>query len=150
VTIHSLQPNAAGVFFHRFCILAFSSVFLLVIVSSLPLSANPNAAHPVKGEDAYALIFGTVWGPDSRPEYGVKVAIRRAEEKKAHWHLLSDHNGEFAQRVPAGKGNYVIWVESAPWKQSKLHKQKGLEEWSRVKLHVENDERTDISLHLTE
>ena len=136
--------------FHIFCILAFSSVFLLVIGSSLPLSTNPNGAHPAKGEDSYALIFGTVWGPDSRPVYGVKVVIRRAEEKKSHWHLLSDHNGEFAQRVPAGKADYVIWAESAPRKHGKLHKKKGLEEGSAVKLHIENDERADISLHLTE
>ena len=33
-------------------------------------------------EKPYALIAGTVWGPDSRPVYGAKVRIRRADQKK--------------------------------------------------------------------
>ena len=59
----------------------------------------------------YALIYGTVWDPDGHPLYGVKVKIRRAEDKKAHWELYSNHTGEFAQRVPAGKADYVVWAD---------------------------------------
>ena len=56
--------------------------------------------------------MGTVWGPDDRPVYGVKVKIRRADQKKAKWELMSDHSGEFTQRLPAGKADYVVWADT--------------------------------------
>src|SRR5262245_24962619 len=62
-------------------------------------------------EKPYALIFGTVYGPDDRALYGVKIKIRRADEKKAKWELYSDHHGEFAQRVPAGEADYIVWAD---------------------------------------
>ena len=94
----------------------------------------------------YALIFGTVWDPDGHPIYGVKVRIRRAEEKKVRWELYSDHRGEFAQRVPAGKTDYVVWadVKSYPALNGKR-----LQPGTEVTVHIDNDERQDIGLHLT-
>jgi hypothetical protein len=92
----------------------------------------------------YALIFGTVWDAQNRPVYGVPVKIRRSDQKKPKWQLISDHRGEFAQRVPAGKADYVITADiKAP---------KGKKDWKRPETtaHIENDERTDIGLHLTE
>src|SRR6266851_8263291 len=59
-----------------------------------------------------AVIFGTVWGPDDRPVYGVTVKIRRARDKKARWEVYSNHRGEFEQLVPAGKETYVIWANA--------------------------------------
>src|SRR5271170_2688689 len=32
-----------------------------------------------KHEGPYAVIFGTVWGPDDHPLYGVKIKIRRQQ-----------------------------------------------------------------------
>lgn len=89
----------------------------------------------------YALIFGTVWGADNRPVYGVPVKIRRADEKKARWELTSDHSGEFAQRLPVGKADYIVWLD--------IKVPKGKEKPQKL-VHVESDERQDISLHLTE
>jgi len=100
-----------------------------------------------KQEKPYALIFGTVWGPDNRPLYGVRVKIRRGGEKKARWELYSDHNGEFAQRVPAGKMDYVVWADL---KGYKAHDGRKLRTGSEVTVHIENGERADIGLHLTE
>ncbi|HZU42900.1 MAG TPA: hypothetical protein VE994_09525 [Terriglobales bacterium] len=138
----------AGFIFHSFRNPVFISFLLLFLVSvSLITSADSGRD---KRENSYALILGTVWGPDNRPAYGVKVAIRRADDKKARWHLVSDHNGEFAQRVPAGKGDYVAWAESVPWRQAKSSKRNNLATDSAVKVHVENDERVDIGLHLRE
>lgn len=88
----------------------------------------------------YALIFGTVWNKENRPAYGVRVKIRRVEQKNAKWELISNHSGEFAQRVPAGTADYVVWAE--------LPKHKG--PIAETKVHIDNDERTDIGLHLTE
>jgi hypothetical protein len=96
-------------------------------------------------EKPYALIFGTVWGPDNHPVYGIKVKVRRASEKKTHWELFSDHNGEFAVRVPAGRQDYVIAADLKGVK-SLAGKQLALVQEGHV--HIENDERSDIGLHL--
>lgn len=97
-----------------------------------------------KHEKPYAVIFGTVWGPDDHPVYAVKVKIRRENEKKARWELYSDHNGEFAQRVPAGKQDYVVWADTKGHKSASGNPLQGDE----VKVHVEADERVDTGLHL--
>jgi hypothetical protein len=96
-------------------------------------------ASEKRAEKPYALIFGTVYSPDNRPAYGVRVRIRRAEQKKARWELYSDHQGEFAQRVPAGAADYVVWAEPEGNHAPR----------TEVKVHVENDERVNIGLHLT-
>ena len=98
------QASIAG---RAFC---GSLIVFLVSTSTLRLSPTAHAAanSKLKPTDDYALIFGTVWGPDDRPVYGIKVEIRRAPGKKPHWELYSDHSGEFAQRVPAGEADYVI------------------------------------------
>ncbi len=87
----------------------------------------------------------TVWGPDNRPLYGVKVKVRFADQKKAKWEGLSDHRGEFALRVPAGKADYVAWAEV---KGYKLPDGKHLQAGGEVTVHIDNDERADIGLHL--
>jgi hypothetical protein len=116
---------------------------LCLAVGVVPLTGSPS------GQSArnrpYALIFGTVWGPDARPMYGVKVKIRRPEDKKARWELYSDHNGEFAQRVPAGKSDYVITADLKGYKPQNGPR---LLSGDQVQVHVENDERVDTGLHL--
>ena len=122
-------------------------LLFLLCVAVFPLVLGSNAfALDHKHEKPYALIFGTVWGPDSHPAYGIKIRIRRQNEKKARWELTSDHHGEFAQRVPAGKQDYAVWAElkgvtSAAGKP--LHAEE-------VKVHIDNDERADIGVHLSE
>jgi hypothetical protein len=96
-------------------------------------------------EAPYALIFGTVWAPDNRPVYGVKIKCRRSDQKKPHWELYSDHAGEFAFRVPAGKADYLI---SADLKDYKPLDKKHFQTPPEVTVHIENDERTDIGVHL--
>jgi hypothetical protein len=93
----------------------------------------------------YALIYGTVWGPDSRPLYGVPIIIRRSSGKKAHWQLFSDHSGEFAQRVPAGRADYSV---AADLKGFKYADGKHLRQDQQVTVHIENDERADVGVHL--
>jgi hypothetical protein len=103
-------------------------MFTLLLVAAL-LHASDPAKKP------YALIFGTVYGANDRAVYGVKIKIRRADQKKPKWELMSDHAGEFAQRLPAGTADYIITTDEkhpAP----------------EVKVHIENDERKDVSVHL--
>ena len=120
------------------------SIAVLCFVAAQICAANA-APSGLKPDQPYALIFGTVWGPDDHPLYGVKVKIRRADQKKARWELYSDHNGEFAQRVPVGPGDYLIWADL---KGYKLFNGKELHQDAEVKVHVDNDEREDVGLHL--
>jgi hypothetical protein len=119
----------------------------LFAVISLTTLLDPcgAVAGPASKEKPYALIFGTVFDPDGRAVYGVKIKIRRVDEKKARWELYSDHQGEFAQRVPAGKADYVIWAD---FKDYKLPSGKRLRPGTDVTVHIENAERSDIGLHL--
>lgn len=129
----------------RFVAVAVCFVSLQLLCAGAPVSSTtPGAQRPDK---PYALLFGTVWGPDNRPLYGVKVKIRRADQKKAHWELYSDHRGEFAQRVPAGPADYLI---SADLKGFKSSSGKELHQDGEVKIHVDNDERQDLGVHLKE
>jgi hypothetical protein len=104
-------------------------ILLVLLLPALLLRASDSKPKP------YALIFGTVYGADDRPVYGVKIKIRRADQKKPKWEVVSDHSGEFAQRVPAGEADYVITTDDKHPTQE-------------VKVHVDNDERKDVSLHL--
>jgi hypothetical protein len=128
-----------------FCLLLvclFASPSLLVV----PPAIGAPVSQKLKPTDQYALIFGTVWGPDDHPIYGVKVKIRRARDKKPKWELTSDHVGEFAQRVPATKADYVVWADLKGLKTVDGHP---LHLAQPVAVHVEYDERVDIGLHLT-
>jgi len=118
-------------------------LLLFAIGMRHPLAA---AQKQVKPNQPYALIFGTVWGPDGRPVFGVNVKIRRIQDKKARWELYSDHRGEFAQRIAAGKADYVVWADL---KNFKSVDGKPLHAVQDVPVHVEADERVDLSLHLT-
>jgi hypothetical protein len=121
---------------------------LSLIVVLLPIfSAQPDllAGSKPKGKP-YALIAGTVWGPDDRPVFGVTVKIRRAKDKpgKARWQLSSDHMGEFAQRVPSGESDYIIWADLKGLKPADGKPLRAQE----VTVHIYNDEREDTGLHL--
>jgi hypothetical protein len=145
VTTHS-----AGRF--RFVRQSSFSLLLLLVFSALGLQVSPvahaaSAPKKLKPTDPYALIFGTVWGPDDHPAFGVKVKIRRASDKKPQWELYSDHHGEFALRVAAGKNDYIVGADLKGVKTQDGHPVHLVEE---VPVHVEYDERVDIGLHLAQ
>ncbi len=132
----------------RLAATAWAAVLLasLVYLGTAPVPALAQSSG--HGQLApYALIYGTVWDPDGHTLYGVTVNIRRAEdnEKKVRWEVYSNHMGEFAQRVPAGKGDYIVWADV---KGYKLPSGKKLKPGQEVTVHIDNDERADIGLHL--
>src|SRR5580692_3827653 len=96
--------------------MAILGLCLPAMLGFRPTAAAANFSSASERDKPYAVIFGTVWGPDDLPLYAVKIRIRRAEDKKARWELYSDHQGEFAQRVPAGKQDYVIWADLKGYK----------------------------------
>jgi hypothetical protein len=125
---------------------ALSALLLLPAASSRDALL---AAQKSKKEDKpYAVIFGTVWGPDARPIYGVTVHIRLSTDKpkKVRWEVFSDHHGEFAQRVPAGEADYIL---TADLKHAKFPDGKPLHLLKGVTVHIYNDEREDTGLHLS-
>lgn len=85
--------------------------------------------------------------------YGVHVTIHPDGRKKPSWELMSDHRGEFAQRVPPGPGDYMIngeieiipVVDGKPQKSKKKMRLKG-----QAKVHVGGEEEQDFSLHMSE
>jgi hypothetical protein len=115
-------------------------LFLIAAFIAGAASAGERDKYP-----PFAIIVGTVFGPDARGIYGVKVKIRRAGEKKAKWELYSNHTGEFAQRVPVGPGDYVVWADV---KGFKLPDGKHPDPGPEVNVHISGDERTDIGLHI--
>jgi hypothetical protein len=102
----------------------------------MPVAQTASAAP----KNDYALIYGTVWGPDQRPARGVPITIRRVSGKKAKWELVSDRNGEFAQRVPVGGQDYII--------QAEIKMPKGQPK-PEITVHIDDNERKDVSLHLS-
>ena len=128
--------------FRAACTAMLVGLTCVVLVSSQTFQDPSERKDPRK---SYALIVGTVWGPDDRPVYGVKVKIRRTDKKKAKWELYSNHTGEFAQRLPAGKADYIVWADS---KGLKSLTGKRLEPGPEVTVHIESEERADIGLHL--
>jgi hypothetical protein len=124
--------------------LFFCTSILACLTLSLTLNNRLHAREKPKPPD-YALIFGTVWGPDDRPVYGVEVKIRVAGEKKARWEVHSNHLGEFEQRVPVGKQDYVLWADLKGYRNPAY---KRLQSGPEVTVHIENDERIDTGVHL--
>jgi hypothetical protein len=115
------------------------SAFFLFLCATASLGATPpQSSNPTKHD--YALIYGTVWSPDDHPVGGIPIKIRPASDKKAKWELVSDRNGEFAQRVPAGGQDYVIQADvKVPKGQPK----------PEVTVHIDDNERKDVGLHLS-
>jgi hypothetical protein len=125
---------------------------MCVLLALLPSGVAASKEKPKK-EKPYALIFGTAYGPNDRPLYGVKITIRPQTKKHPSWDLISDHRGEFAQRVPAGTNDYLVRGEAeyAPvGDDGKPQLSKKLRLKGETRVHVDNEERRDISLHLTE
>jgi hypothetical protein len=125
-----------------------------MVMGALLCPTAARGSDPAKGKDKdYALIFGTVFDTEGHQLYAVKVKIRRAsdkrasdkDDKKARWELLSNHAGEFAQRVPPGPADYVVWADV---KGYKLTDGRRLRPGEEVKVHIDGDERQDMSLHL--
>lgn len=144
----------------------FASVVLLAVLGMCSLAAAQDdktqddkaqgaadtKSRNAKQEKPYGLIFGTAYGPDDRPLYGVRVKIRPVGKNHTSWDLLSDHHGEFAQRVPKGPGDYLVngEVEITPVENGKPRKSKKKHLKGEAKVHIDDQERRDFSLHLTE
>lgn len=98
----------------------------------------------------FGVLFGTAYGPDNRPIYGVKVTIHPKGKKHPSWELYSDHHGEFAQHVPSGPADYVASgvIEVVSIENGKPQKSRKKRLTGEAKIHIAGEEWHDFSLHL--
>jgi len=127
-------------------LISLAAIAALLLLPVLSFHDTQLAAQKSRGKD-YALIAGTVWGPDDHPVYGIPVNIRRGKDKpnKVRWQVVSNHMGEFAQRVPTGESDYILSVDP---KSLKTADGKPLHLVQEITVHIYNDERQDVGLHL--
>jgi len=121
------------------------ALFLALLFSSFASSAE-------KDKDLkkhFGLIFGTAYGPDDRPLYGARIEIHPVGQKHPSWELTSDHRGEFAQRVPPGPADYLVTsqIEYAPIENGEPQTKKKKKMKAEAKVHIQAEERQDVSLH---
>lgn len=116
-----------------------------LLPSLLVLSLLLAGAMAVYGDSSpkkdYALVTGTVWGPDQRPLAGIPLEIRRVGSKKPVWQRLSDRRGEYAVRLPNEDADYVI--------EAQIKVPKGKAKPS-VTVHVERDAAAVADLHIVQ
>jgi len=110
----------------------------LLLLSTVAFAAGDKKKKPAP---AYAVVAGSVFDAEGRSVRGLRITIRRADEKKPRWEVVSDARGDFAQRVPAGAADYFVRPEL---------KDKQAAEKAEVKVHIENEEQQSVALHLTE
>ncbi len=130
------------------CLARVARVFLLLsaIWLAAPVAAAARDKNPSQNHDG--LIFGTVWNSKNQPVPAVRIKIRRASDKKAHWEVYSNNVGEFEQLVPAG--NYVVWADVKRPKMANKGDQGNHWTPPQATVQVQNDVRVDVGLHLTE
>ncbi len=88
------------------------SLFLLAEVASVAAKERPR----------YALVYGSVFDDRGMAFRGARLIVTRLQPNrpgtaavrgKRRWEGVSDARGEFAIRLPAGKGSYLVAVEAA-------------------------------------
>ena len=83
-------------------------------VGSGPQPAASDSSSARKSKHSHAddlLIRGTVFNEHGLSLQGVKLRIRRSDQKKSRWETHTNSRGEFAVRVPKGP-DYEIAAES--------------------------------------
>ena len=72
-------------------------------------SGNPSSCRSQKEKPLPSfLILGTVFNERALSFPGVRVRIRRTDEKKFRWETYTNSRGEFAVRVPPGCDYEVV------------------------------------------
>jgi len=97
----------------------------------------------------YGLLFGTAYGPNDLPIFGVRITIHPVGKKHPSYDQQSDHRGEFAQRLPPGPCDYLVTGDiEVPIENGKAKKKKHLK--GETTVHLDGQERRDFSLHMKE
>lgn len=104
------MKNAITVFASR-CRASRLSAPLAVLLPALLLYPSVLPAEKNK-DDSHALLMGSVFTADGLSLPGIRVSVKRKDDKKPRWRAVSDRRGEFALRLPAGTETYEVTTES--------------------------------------
>jgi len=106
------------------------------VVLAAALCAPPATSQEDK-EASHALLVGSVFTAEGLSLPGVKVSIKRKDDKKPRWRAVSDNRGEFAVRLPIGQETYEITTDDKKFEaQTKT-------------VQVHGAERVDVFFRLT-
>ena len=106
------------------CVIILAAIFLTPISSIIagqdvatsagtqPAPSDSSSSRKSKHSHADDLVIrGTVFNERGLALQGVKLRIRRSDQKKSRWETYTNSRGEFAVRVPKGP-DYEIAAES--------------------------------------
>ena len=106
------------------CVIILAATFLTPISSIIagqdvatsagtqPAPSDSSSSRKSKHSHADDLVIrGTVFNERGLALQGVKLRIRRSDQKKSRWETYTNSRGEFAVRVPKGP-DYEIAAES--------------------------------------
>ena len=82
-------------------------------IAVLLIAAAVQPVYPAdKKTGAEGVVAGSVFDANGRSLRGVRVLVVSEDAPKKKHHAASDGRGEFAVRVPAGAGRYVVTVQA--------------------------------------
>jgi hypothetical protein len=106
------------------CVIVLATILLTPVLSVIagqdavtsaakqPAPSDSSSSRKSKHSHADDLVIrGTVFNERGLALQGVKLRIRRADQKKPHWEAYTNSRGEFAVRLPKGP-DYEIAAES--------------------------------------
>lgn len=83
-------------------------------------------------EEPHALLVGSVFSEEGFSLPGVPVSVKRRDDRKPKWRAISDRRGEFAVRLPTGRGTYEVTTHS----RNHENQTKRVEVQDRERVHV--------------
>jgi CarboxypepD_reg-like domain len=110
--------------------------------SAAPKPESSSDKKKSKGVPGY-LITGTIFTEKAMAFPGVRVQIRRENEKKFRWDTYTNSRGEFAIRVPEGQ-EYEVVVRQKTYKDAsrKINASNGeLEQRLSIRMETLNQEK---------
>lgn len=90
----------------------FRSLACAIAVLLVAAGMQPVYAADKKASGAEGVVAGSVFDAGGRSLRGARALIVSEDAPKKKYQATSDGRGEFAVRVPAGSGRYVITVEA--------------------------------------
>lgn len=89
-------------------------ILAVALAGMLALPGLGGAAPTAKKikQKRYALLAGTLFTQEGFSLPGVRITIQRKGKHKPRWRAVSDRRGEFAVRLPAGRGTYEVTTHS--------------------------------------
>lgn len=107
-------------------------------LESKPATPESSSTHKAKYSHANDLLIrGTVFNDRALSLQGVKLQIRRAEEKKIRWETYTNFRGEFAIRVPQGTDYEIVAEIKGFAKQSRAINAKNGNDEEKVVFRME-------------